>query len=126
MRPSYASSLRLLAVAGRRTARRAWLRRRDRATAGAWGRDALDHSLARRLLDEAAAAARRLRPLCADWPEDRFGDLAYGAALARLWYEVPPTTYAALRAEVARHRNAYLARLRERASGEAAPASVRV
>ena len=45
-----------------------------------------------RLIEEAARAARRLRPVCADWPEARFADLVYGAALVRLGALRPQTT----------------------------------
>ena len=68
----------------------------------------LDSSLAR----GAAAAARRLRPMCADWPDDRFGDLAHAAALTRLKDDVPPDVYEAMRSRYAEQRDADLARLR--------------
>ena len=67
-----------------------------------------------RLIEEAARAARRLRRVCADWPEARFADLAYGAALARLRADLGPAAAEALRAEVARDPDPYRARLRER------------
>jgi hypothetical protein len=68
-----------------------------------------------RLIEEAAQTARRLRPVCADWPEARFADLAYGAALARLRADIGPEMAESLRAEVARDPADYRARLREHA-----------
>ena len=69
----------------------------------------LDSSLAR----GAAAAARRLRPMCADWPADRFGDLAHAAALTRMKDDVGPDVYEAMCRRYAEQRDEFLARLRD-------------
>lgn len=74
-----------------------------------------DERNALRLVGEATKAARRLRPVCRDWPEEQFGSLVYASALAQLRSELPPGDVANLRREYQAHREAYLARLGERA-----------
>ena len=70
----------------------------------------LDASLER----GAAAAACRLRRVCADWSEDRLGELAYASALVRLKSDLPPDRYAALCRRYEEHRGDFLARIRGR------------
>ena len=70
----------------------------------------LDTSLER----GAATAARRLRHLCADWPDDRLGELAYASALVRLKTDLPRDRYEALRRRFEERRGEFLARLRGR------------
>ena len=68
---------------------------------------------AKRLVAAATAIAHRLRPVCADWPEERFGALVYDAALVHLNGEMPPADAARLRREYETYPDRYLARLRE-------------
>lgn len=68
---------------------------------------------AQRLVAAATVIAHRLRPVCADWPEERFGALVYDAALVSLNDEMPPDDAERLRREYETHRDRYLARLRE-------------
>lgn len=70
----------------------------------------LDTSLER----GAAAAARRLRPICADWSDDRLGELAYASALLRLKSDLPRDRYEALCHRFEARRDDFLARLRGR------------
>ena len=72
----------------------------------------LDTPVARRLLEAAADVGRRLGRVCADWPDDRFGDLVYRVTIVRLRAEVLPDAAAALRREYEAHRDAYVAALR--------------
>jgi len=65
-------------------------------------------------LEIAASAARRLRRVCADWPDDRLGELAYASALVRLKSDLPRDRYETLRRRFAERRGEFLARLRGR------------
>ena len=66
-----------------------------------------------RLVATAIEVARRLRPVCADWPEEQFGALVYDAALVHLGGELATDGAERLRREFEAHRDMYLARLRE-------------
>jgi hypothetical protein len=68
-----------------------------------------------RLVAAALEVARRLRPHCPGWPEDRFAHLAYSAALADLRGKIPEEVLDRLRRAYAARRSRFLARLRERA-----------
>ena len=73
------------------------------------GRDAL------RLVVAATEAARRLRPFCTDWSEERFGDPVYGSTLVRLRSELRPDDFSHLPRRYPARLEAYLERLGERA-----------
>ena len=70
----------------------------------------LDSSLER----GAATAARRLRHVCADWSDDRLGELAYASALVKLKADLPRDRYEALCRRFEERRGEFLARLRGR------------
>jgi len=76
-------------------------------------RPILDRTIERRLLEEGAEIVRRLHRVCADWPEDRFGDLVHAAALARLKDAVSPDVLAHLRSGETGGGAAFLARVGE-------------
>ena len=52
--------------------------------------------------------------MCADWPDDRLGELAYASALVRLKSDLPRDRYETLRRRFAERRGEFLARLRGR------------
>ena len=81
-------------------------------TTGPSHRDANERD-ALRLVATANEVAGRLRPVCADWPEEQFAALVYEAALVRLGGELSGDGAAALRREFQAHRDAYLAGLRK-------------
>lgn len=60
-------------------------------------------------------AARRLRPVCADWPEEQFANLVQDAALKRLKYQTSPAVFESLRNELDGCRDTLLLQIRERA-----------
>jgi hypothetical protein len=64
-----------------------------------------------RLMAEADSAAERLRPVCPNFPDERFRDLVFDVALARLHFEMNRPDYERLRAAFVANRAAYVARL---------------
>lgn len=74
----------------------------------------IDHHYGFLLTSAVRDAARRLRPICADWPEERFADLVHDAALSQLKYQTPPGVFESLRHELDGHRDTLLVQIRER------------